>query len=43
VAAVIEAERNGTGLRGAAQLLADAGFDIGGTAYIAFLQRYFSA
>jgi hypothetical protein len=43
VAAVIEAERAKTGARGAAQLIAQAGFDIAGTPYSGFLERYFSA
>jgi hypothetical protein len=43
VAAVVEAERNGTGARGAAQLLAEAGFGIAGTPYAAFLEGYFSS
>jgi len=43
VAAIIEAERRGTGLNGALKMIADAQFDIAGTPYIPFLERYFSA
>jgi hypothetical protein len=41
VAAVIEAERRGTGLRGALGMLDESGFDLEGTPYPAFLERYF--
>ncbi len=43
MAAVIEAERKGTGLSGARAMLAEAGFDIEGTPYVAFLENYFRA
>lgn len=41
MAAVIESERKGTGLPGALSMLAEAGFDIDGTPYVAFLENYF--
>jgi protein tyrosine phosphatase (PTP) superfamily phosphohydrolase (DUF442 family) len=41
VAAIIEAERAGSGAAGARKLLADADFDIEGRPYPAFIDRYF--
>jgi hypothetical protein len=41
-AAIVSAEKDGSGSAGAFAKLAQAGFDIGGTPYEAFIERYFS-
>jgi len=42
VASIIEAEREGTGARGALKKLVDADFDVAGTPYEAFIVCYFA-
>jgi hypothetical protein len=40
-AALVAAEKDGSGKAGAYKKLADAGFDVAGTPYAAFVESYF--
>jgi len=42
VAAVIEAENRKSGAAGALELLRRAGYDVAGTPYARFIERYFA-
>jgi hypothetical protein len=41
-ASIVSAEREGSGASGTRAKLAAAGFEIGGTPYDAFIERYFA-
>jgi hypothetical protein len=42
-AAIVSAERDGSGASGALKKVAAAGFDIDGTPYAAFVREYYAA
>jgi hypothetical protein len=43
VAAIIDAERRKAGAPDVVRMLSEAGFDLAGTPYPAFIERYFTA